>query len=615
MEEWLLIKKINFNKSQGYWNYLKAIRVNQLLLLFTVICLALLTTTVQAASVEEWNNTFGGTDYDEVLSVQQTLDGGYILAGYTYSYGAGYADAWLIKTDTNGNQQWNKTFGGTGYDGAWSVQQTLDGGYILVGSTDSYGAGDDDAWLIKTDTNGNQQWIKTFGGIDYDWACSIQQTSDDGYILAGGTESYGAGYVNAWLIKTDTNGNQQWNKTFGGTNIDDGDEALSVRQTLDGGYILAGVNYSEGAGNDDAWLIKTDINGNELWSTKLGGTDYDEAQSVQQTLDGGYILAGYTYSYGTFDTDAWLIKTDTNGNQQWSKTFGGTGNDEALSVQQTLDGGYILAGGTDSYGAGAFDAWLIKTDTNGNQQWNKTFGGTDNDEAWSVQQSSDDGYILAGGTNSYGAGEVDAWLIKVSSEEDILPDTIGVYQISTGNFFLKNSITPGPADENAQYGPGGADFLPMVGDWDGDGTDTIGVYQISAGNFFLKNSITPGPADETAQYGPGGADFLPMVGDWDGDGTDTIGVYQISAGYFFLKNSITPGPADETAQYGPGGADFLPMVGDWDGDGTDTIGVYQISTGNFFLKNSITPGPADENAQYGPGGADFLPMVGDWDGL
>jgi|GEM_PF-6589947 len=193
-------------------------------------------------------------------------------------------------------------------------------------------------------------------------------------------------------------------------------------------------------------------------------------------------------------------------------------------------------------------------------------------------------------------------------------DTIGVYQNSIGNFFLKNSITPGPADEIAQYGPGGTDFLPMVGDWNGDGTDTIGVYQISTGYFFLKNSITLGPADEIAQYGPGGADFLPMVGDWNGNGTDTIGVYQISTGYFFLKNSITPGPADEIAQYGPGGADFLPMVGDWNGDGTDTIGVYQISTGNFFLKNSITPGPADEIAQYGPGGADFLPMVGDWNG-
>gem|GEM_PF-3949573 len=193
-------------------------------------------------------------------------------------------------------------------------------------------------------------------------------------------------------------------------------------------------------------------------------------------------------------------------------------------------------------------------------------------------------------------------------------DTIGVYQNSAGNFFLKNSITPGPADEIAQYGPGGADFLPMVGDWNGDGIDTIGVYQKSTGNFFLKNSITPGPADENAQYGPGGYDFLPMVGDWNGDGTDTIGVYQISTGYFFLKNSITPGPADEIAQYGPGGSDFLPMVGDWNGDGKDTIGVYQISTGNFFLKNSINPGPADEIAQYGPGGADFLPMVGDWNG-
>jgi hypothetical protein len=607
-----MIRRVDFNKSQGYWNYLKAIRVNQLLLLFTVICLALLTATVQAAPVEEWSKTLGGTNDDGATYVQQTSDGGYILVGDTFSYGAGDFDVWLIKTDANGNQQWSKTFGGTDFESAWFVQQTSDGGYMIAGGTYSYGAGNDDVWLIKTDANGNQQWSNTFGSTNYDWAYFGQQTSDGGYILAGCTNSYGAGNDDAWLIKTDTNGNQQWSKTFGGT---DYDCANSVQQTSDGGYMIAGGTNSYGAGNDDVWLIKTDTNGNQQWSKTFGGTDYDWASSVQQTSDGGYILAGCTNSYGAGNDDAWLIKTDTNGNQQWSKTFGSTDYDWANSVQQTSDGGYMIAGGTNSYGAGNDDVWLIKTDTNGNLQWSKTFGGAYDDWAWSVQQISDGGYILAGVTYSYGAGNADAWLIKVSSEEDILPDTIGVYQISTGNFFLKNSITPGPADENAQYGPGGTDFLPMVGDWDGDGTDTIGVYQISTGNFFLKNSIMPGPADENAQYGPGGADFLPMVGDWDGDGTDTIGVYQISTGNFFLKNSIMPGPADENAQYGPGGADFLPMVGDWDGDGTDTIGVYQISTGNFFLKNSITPGPADENAQYGPGGADFLPMVGDWDGL
>jgi hypothetical protein len=557
-----MIRRVDFNKSQGYWNYLKAIRVNQLLLLFTVICLALLTATVQAAPVEEWSKTLGGTNDDGATYVQQTSDGGYILVGDTFSYGAGDFDVWLIKTDANGNQQWSKTFGGTDFESAWFVQQTSDGGYMIAGGTYSYGAGNDDVWLIKTDANGNQQWSNTFGSTNYDWAYFGQQTSDGGYILAGCTNSYGAGNDDAWLIKTDTNGNQQWSKTFGGT---DYDCANSVQQTSDGGYMIAGGTNSYGAGNDDVWLIKTDTNGNQQWSKTFGGTDYDWASSVQQTSDGGYILAGCTNSYGAGNDDAWLIKTDTNGNQQWSKTFGSTDYDWANSVQQTSDGGYMIAGGTNSYGAGNDDVWLIKTDTNGNLQWSKTFGGAYDDWAWSVQQISDGGYILAGVTYSYGAGNADAWLIKVSSEEDILPDTIGVYQISTGNFFLKNSITPGPADENAQYGPGGTDFLPMVGDWDGDGTDTIGVYQISTGNFFLKNSIMPGPADENAQYGPGGADFLPMVGDWDGDGTDTIGVYQISTGNFFLKNSITPGPADENAQYGPGGADFLPMVGDWDG--------------------------------------------------
>ncbi len=362
---------------------------------------------------EEWNNTFGGTDLDVGYAVQLTSDGGYIIAGSTVSYGAGDADAWLIKTDSNGDEQWNKTFGGAGVDYGVSVRLTSNGGYVLVGWTESYGAGGGDAWLIKTDASGNEQWNKTFGGTEMELGYSVQQTTDSGFIITGFTESYGTVSWDAWLIKTDSNGDEQWNKTFGGTEYDFG---YSVQQTTDGGYVITGGTASYGAGDSDVWLIKTDSNGDEQWNKTFGGSSADQCYSVQQTTDGGYVITGITMSYGTGDADAWLIKTDSNGDEQWNKTFGGTGDDRGVSIKQTTDGGYIITGATESFGAGGYDVWLIKTDSNGDEQWNKTFGGTDLDVGYAVQLTSDGGYIIAGGTVSYGAGDADAWLIKVASE-------------------------------------------------------------------------------------------------------------------------------------------------------------------------------------------------------
>lgn len=254
---------------------------------------------------------------------------------------------------------------------------------------------------------------KTFGKTGNEWAYSVQQTSDGGFILAGYTQSYGAGIGDVWSIKTDENGNMLWNKTFGG--IKD-DAATSVKQTLDGGYILAGWTESYGAGNLDAWVIKIDANGNEKWNKTFGGIVDDDTSSIQQTSDGGYVLAGTTFSYGAGSRDAWFIKIDANGNEQWNKTFGGSGEDGFNSMWETSDSGYILAGGTESYGTDNRDAWIIKTDANGNELWNRTFGGINLDEAYSVQQILDGDYVIAGLTTSYGAGGADAWLIKVADK-------------------------------------------------------------------------------------------------------------------------------------------------------------------------------------------------------
>ena len=361
-----------------------------------------------------FTQTYGGSEIDWAFCGQQTVDDGYILAGYTLASGAGESDAWLVKIGEGGNHEWTRTFGGISSDRASSIQQTTDGGYILAGSTKSFSAGKTDAWLIKTDTIGNQVWAKTFGGSEWDYGSSVQPASDGGYILVGSTKSFGSGESDAWLIKTDTNGNQVWDKTFGGSNSD---AVHSVQPTTDGGYILAGSTRSFGGDNTDAWLIKTDANGNQVWAMTFGGSEWDYAFSVRLTTDGGYIVAGETESFG--GDDAWMIKTDASGNQVWSKTFGGSEWDAALSVQQTTDGGYIIAGSTASFGAGDSDVWLIKTDTNGNQVWAKTFGGSGSDQASSVQQTTDGGYIVAGGTDSFGVGLDDGWLIKTDANGDV----------------------------------------------------------------------------------------------------------------------------------------------------------------------------------------------------
>lgn len=370
----------------------------------TALVFLLLAGSAGAAPAEEWNRTFRGAGNAFAFSVQQTADGGYILAGATCS-NLWQCDPWLVKTDAWGNEQWNRTF--RDMHRANSVQQTADGGYILAGRS-----------LIKTDASGSEQWNRTFNGSGT--FKSVQQTSDGGYIGAGAINRESGDYhPDGWLIKTDENADEQWNRTFwgGGFGVIE-----SVQQTGDEGYVLAGTRSTISGDTGGAWLIKVNVNGDEQWNRTFGewnrtfGGRGEMVYSIQQTSDGGYILAGFGFLF---------IKTDANGSMQWGKNKKFKGKDVALarSVQQTLDGGYIIAGESHTTGGYNKDSWLIKVDTDGNEQWNMTFGGAQEDEAYSIQQTGDGGYIVAGTTSYYGDGGSYAYMTKVSGEQTVSAKT------------------------------------------------------------------------------------------------------------------------------------------------------------------------------------------------
>ena len=290
-----------------------------------------------------------------------------------------YLTSTWIKTYANGDKEWEKTLGGTDADVGHGVQQTEDGGYIVVGTTWSSVTGEHDVYLMRTYANGDKEWEKTFGGTDDDIGRAVQQTEDGGYIIVGETWSFAPGEPDVYLIKTYADGDKEWEKTFGGGSLQFG---YSVQQTEDGGYIVVGETWSFAPGvaePQNVYLIKTCANGDKEWEKTFGGTDVDVGLGVQQTTDGGYIITGLTRSFGAGEPDVYLIKTYANGDKEWEKTLGGADDDFGRAVQQTTDGGYIIAGITDSFGAGSSDVYLIKTDVDGNELWSKAFGGSDRD--------------------------------------------------------------------------------------------------------------------------------------------------------------------------------------------------------------------------------------------
>ena len=358
--------------------------------------------------------------------VQQTFDGGYILTGFIYPSGSD-AQVYLVKTNAIGDTVWTKIIGGmVGFFMGNFVQQTADSGYVITGI---YQAGE--VYLIRTNSMGDTLWTKHYGnsaiGVTGN---SVQQTMDGGFIIVATLSSNSN---DVYLIKIDFTGDTLWTKTFGGSNTDYGN---SVQQTTDGGYIIAGETWTNTAGSSDAYLIKTNSNGDTLWTKKYGGTDGEHANEVRQTNDGGYVFCGG-------NGNIYVVKTDANGGIVWQNSYGGISHDDGFSIKQTPDNGYVIAGQIDHYSSAIMnyvaDACLLKLRANGTQEWNRNFGPLLGNPSPTygtyVSLTADGGYIMTG-VNQF------AYLIKTDSSGTIL--TTGISEYDSENIF---SIFPNPANE------------------------------------------------------------------------------------------------------------------------------------------------------------------------
>jgi hypothetical protein len=362
-----------------------------------------------------WTRTYGMSDHDWAESADQTPDGGFIALGTTRSrfrqVNVDEYDLYLIKTDSYGDSLWTRRFGGDDNDFGHAVTLTSDGGYVVVGATSSYGAGSFDVYVIKTNSVGDIIWTKTYGADQEDGGNGVIETSDGGYIVAGWTFSYGEGYADVYLIKTDANGDSLWTVTYGGALNDYG---WQVVEAADGGYFVTGWTESFGEGARDVYLIRTDANGDSLWSRTYGGAQSDYGHAVVLNTEGGCLVAGATESSGSGDYDVYVLRIDANGNTLWTRTYGGSGSDYGRSIATTSDGGYLIAGETSSYGAGLNDIYVIKTDADGDTLWTTVSGGEQEEYGFAAVQTVDGGYIAAGRTESYGAGGRDVYLLRLA---------------------------------------------------------------------------------------------------------------------------------------------------------------------------------------------------------
>ena len=448
--------------------------------LITHLIFALFTASLLAQPTIQWQKSLGGSQFDEVYSVQETSDGGYIAAGFTRSTDGdiigflGGIDMLVVKYSNIGIIEWQKTYGGTGVEWAYAIDNTPDGGFIVAGYADSNNGdvsgnhGGKDAWIVKLNSTGGIQWQKCLGGSGWDEAWAIQVTSDGGYIMAGRTNSVNGdatgtnGGLDYWVVKLSNSGIIEWQKALGGTGEDD---AYAVRETSDGGYIVAGESSSNNGnvtgnhGDYDYWVVKLNATGNLEWQKCFGGGGTDRANDIVEAADGGYVVMGQassnngdiTHAHGGYDI--WVVKISHNGTLEWQKSFGGSDQDWGRAIQRTIEGGYIICGtnwsndGDIQDTTSIYDYWVLKLSREGILEWQKFLGGSIGETGRAIQQTSDGGYIVGGmswsidGDLTENKGKSDFWVVKLS------PASVGVENIPAFST-VPLEIFPNPAHES-----------------------------------------------------------------------------------------------------------------------------------------------------------------------
>jgi hypothetical protein len=381
--------------------------------------------------------TFGGVENDSAYAILE-VDGGYVVAGDTDSFDEGGGDFWIVHTNMGGYVTAEQAWGGGGLDEARAMAPAPGGGWVVAGPTESFGVGGDGAmWVVAFGSDGAVDWQRTIEGGG---AAGIAPAGGGGYFLVGGTMAWGEGASDVWVVKIDADGAVSWENTYGGLQ---NDTSYAVAATPDDGCAVAGWTSSAGEGVSDVLVLKLASDGSVDWGYSYGAAEGDEARAIAATADGGYVVAGSTIKSGTSDADMWVLKLDSSGGVDWQNFYGGTSPDRAFAVTQTSDDGYLVGGRTESFGAGGADMWILKLDSSGEVDWQRTFGSSYDEQARAVLESSDGFYVIAGRDAYYGASAEDMWLVKLDTDGNISSSCPGGMIDSPTASATATSVTPG----------------------------------------------------------------------------------------------------------------------------------------------------------------------------
>ncbi len=507
---------------------------------------------------------FGTSGTLDFRDIKVTYDGGAIFGGSSNANkgidktennrdaSGNTTDYWVVKVDSLGNKQWDKTLGGSNDESLSCILSTSDHGYLVGGASYSGKSGDktdvnrgtqfyttSDFWLVKLDSAGNIVWDKTYGGDEFDYLSSIESAGDGGYVLAGYSGSSTSGEKSEknrgwnndyWIVKIDASGNKQWDKTIGGPNDD---YVRRIRRAKDSGYVIIGSSDSPSGAEKtednrssdyDCWIVKIDNAGNKLWDKTIGGTGGDNGESIIPTSDGGYMAACMSASSISFDKtenskgrfDYWIVKINGEGKKEWDKTIGGNGSDELTDMQQTRDSGFIVGGYSESgisgdkteASRGSFDYWIVKLNKSGQFSWDKTIGGSKSDQSYALCEYKPDFYLIGGESYSNVSGDrnkirkgfIDYWIIRFEYK-DLLQKTIAAITSKASNPTVIPESTlkvyPVPASDvlhvqafgKALYTLFSADGKPVLTK-KLNGNGEIKVSHLPAGIYYLTNTST-----------------------------------------------------------------------------------------------------------------------------